>query len=43
MNDISALHPYIVRYIAMKQALGRGYQCEQVILMSLNQFLVCQN
>jgi integrase len=43
MNDFSALHPYIVRYIAMKQALGRGYQCEQVILMSLNQFLVCQN
>jgi integrase len=43
MNDVSALHPYIVRYIAMKQALGRGYQCEQVVLMSIDQFLVYQN
>jgi integrase/recombinase XerD len=43
MNDVSALHPYIVRYIAMKQALGRGFLREQGILMSLDQFLVCQN
>ena len=43
MNDISALHPYIVRYIAMKQALGRGFKREQGILISLDQFLVCQS
>ncbi len=43
MNDISALHPYIVRYIALKQALGRGFLREQDILISLDQFLVVQN
>jgi len=43
MNNVSALHPYIVRYIAMKQALGRGFQRERDILISLDQFLVCQN
>jgi integrase len=43
MNDVSALHPYIVRYITIKQALGRGFQREQGILMSLDQFLVRQS
>ena len=43
MNDISTLHPYIVRYIAVKQALGRGFQHEQDVLISLDQFLARQN
>ena len=43
MNEVSALHPYIVRYIAMKQVLGRGYQREQRILMTIDRFLVSQN
>lgn len=43
MNDVSALHPYIVRYITIKQALGRGFQREQSVLMSLDQFLVRQS
>ncbi|MCP4283265.1 MAG: tyrosine-type recombinase/integrase, partial [Gammaproteobacteria bacterium] len=43
MTDLSVLHPYIVRYITMKQALGRGFQHEQRILMSIDQFLIDQN
>ena len=43
MNDVSTLHPYIVRYIAVKQALGRGFLHEQDVLISLDQFLARQN
>jgi hypothetical protein len=43
MNDVSALHPYIVRYIAVKQALGRGFLHEQNVLISLDQFVARRN
>jgi integrase/recombinase XerD len=35
----SVLYPFILRYIALKQALGRGYAREKTILLSLDRFL----
>ena len=38
----SELGPFVARYLALKEALGRRYQTERAVLTDLDRFLSAQ-